>query len=123
MRQSANRRQSLRVLEGRFTVEHATDARDVASGGEPLALVLGPDGRTRVRRDDTAENAWVALWNGDEPHDPQSTGLLSAILAPLAAGELPVWVVSSFHGDLVLVPADRLDEAVDVLRHVGHHVA
>jgi hypothetical protein len=87
------------------------------------ALVFGPDGRTRVRRDDTAQNAWAALWNGDEAHDPQSTGMLSAMVGPLAAGELPVWVASSFDGDLVLVPASRLDEAVGVLRHAGHHVA
>lgn len=39
------------------------------------------------------------------------TGMLSAIVAPLAAGELPVVVASSFHGDLVLVPAGRLNEA------------
>jgi len=66
------------VLEGRFIVEHATDAREVASEAELLALVFGPDGRTGVRRDDAAEDAWVALWNGDEPHDPQATGMLSA---------------------------------------------
>jgi hypothetical protein len=76
-----------------------------------------------VRRDDTAENAWAALWSGDEPHDPEATGMLSAIVAPLAAGELPVMVASTFHADLVLVPGDRLDEAVDVLRDAGHHIA
>ncbi|HKZ15731.1 MAG TPA: hypothetical protein VJL81_17980 [Solirubrobacterales bacterium] len=40
--------------------------------------------------------------------------------APLAAGELPVWVASSFDGDLILVPAGRLDEAIDVLHHASH---
>jgi hypothetical protein len=112
----------LRVLEGRFVVERATDARECASEAEMLALVFGPDGRTTVRRDDIAENAWAALWNGDEPDDPQATGMLSAIVAPLAAGEIPVWVASSFDGDLVLVPAGRLNEAVDLLRHAGHHI-
>lgn len=122
---SVDRRQTQRLLEGRFTLEHATEATEapeVPSGTDVLALVFGPDGRTEVRRDDTAEDAWAALWNGDEAHDPQETGMLSAIVAPLAAGELPVWVASSFDGDLVLVPADRLDEAVDLLRHAGHQV-
>jgi hypothetical protein len=120
---SVARRQKLRVLEGRFILEQATDARELDSQAELLALVFGPDGRTAVRRDDAAENAWAALWNGDEPHDPQRTGMLSAIVAPLAAGKLPVWVASSFDGDLVLVPVARLDEAVDVLRNAGHDIA
>jgi hypothetical protein len=45
--------------------------------------------------------------------------MLGAIVAPPAAGELPVWVASSYDGDLILVPVNRLDEAVDVLRHAG----
>ena len=120
---TVERGQKLRVLEGRFVLEHAVDAGEVASERDVLALVFGPDGSTRVRRDDTAKNTWAALWNGDEPHDPEATGMLSAIVAPLAAGALPVWVASSFDGDLVLVPASRLDEAVGVLRRAGHHVS
>lgn len=113
----------MRVLEGRFVLEHAVDTSEVACEGDVLALVFGPDGPTRVRRDDTAQNTWTAVWNGDAAHDPEATGMLSAIVAPLAAGALPVWVASSFDGDLVLVPASRLDEAVDVLRRAGHHVS
>jgi len=47
--------------------------------------------------------------------------MLSAIVAPLAAGELPVWVASTIDGDLVLVPATLLNEGIDMLRHAGHH--
>ncbi|WP_443060079.1 ACT domain-containing protein [Streptomyces sp. NBC_00485] len=65
-----------------------------------------------MRRDDTAEDGWVALWNGDDAHDPEATGMLSAIVAPLAASGLPVWTAASYDGDLVLVPAGRLEEAV-----------
>ena len=90
---------------------------------EALALVFGTQQTHRVRRDATAPETWVALWNGDQAHDPQATGMLNAIVAPLAARELPVWIASSFDGDLVLVPADRLDDAVDALRHAGHQVA
>ena len=120
---SVDRHQRLRALEGRFILEQATGAGEGVSEADVLALVFGPDGRTRVRRAVTAEDAWSALWNGDDAHDPQATGTLSAIVAPLAAGELPVWVASSFDGDLILVPAGRLDEAIDVLRRAGHQVA
>lgn len=112
----------MRVLEGRFVIERGTAAGAVVFDADLLVLVSGPDGRTGVRRDDTAEDAWVALWNGDQAHNLESTGMLSAIVAPLAAGEVPVWVASSFDGDLVLVPVGRLQEAVRVLRQVGHRV-
>ena len=118
----AARSQNLRVLEGRFVLARVSDVRAVALEPDLLALVLGPDGGAAMRRDDTAKDAWVALWNGDDAHDPDATGMLSALVAPLAAGALPVWTAASYDGDLVLVPAGRLEEAVDVLRRAGHQV-
>ena len=116
------RTQNLRVLDGRFVLGRVSDVRTVAADSNLLALVLGPDGGAAMLRDDMAEDGWAALWNGDEAHDPEATGMLSAIVAPLAAGELPVWTAASYDGDLVLVPADRLEEAVEVLRRAGHQV-
>jgi hypothetical protein len=110
------------VLEGRFILERVSDVREVAIGPDLLALVLGPDGGAAMRRDDTAEDSWAALWNGDDAHDPEATGMLSAIVGPLAAGGLPVWTAASYDGDIVLVPADRLGEAVGVLHRAGHQV-
>ena len=118
----AARSQNLRVLEGRFVLARVTDARAVPVDADLLALVRGPDGGAAMRRDDTAEDAWVALWNGDDAHDPDATGMLSALVEPLAAAGVPVWTAASYDGDLVLVPADRLEEAVDALRRAGHRV-
>jgi hypothetical protein len=116
-------RQNLRVLQGRFALTRVTDVRTIALDDDLLALVLGPDGGAAMRRDDQAEDAWAALWNGDDAHDPEATGMLSAVVAPLAAAGLPVWTAASYDGDVVLVPAARLGEAVDVLRRAGHQVA
>ena len=118
----AARPQNLRVLEGRFVLARVTDVRTVAVEADLLALVLSPDGGAAMRRDDTAEDAWVALWNGDDAHDLDATGMLSAIVAPLAAAEVPVWTAAGYDGDLVLVPAHRLEDAVDALGRAGHHV-
>ncbi len=115
--------QNLRALKGRFALEQVTNAEAGVRDTDVLALVFGPDGHTRVRQQETAVDAWSALWNRDDAHDPQATGMLSAIVAPLAAGELPVWVSSSFDGDLILVTTGRLDEAIDALRKAGHQVA
>ena len=108
--------QTLRVLDGSYVLDRPADVTEVIPRADVLAIVFGPDGSTVMRRDDTGEDAWSALWNGDEAHDVQATGMLSAIVAPLAAGGVPVWVVSSYDGDLVLVPTDRLDEASEVLQ-------
>ena len=104
---------------GSFVQPIGRDEDEVAveTGSHPHGHACGPQ-----RRDDTGEDAWSALWNGDEAHDVQATGMLSAIVAPLAAGAVPVWVVSSYDGDLVLVPTDRLDEASEVLQAAGHQV-
>ena len=96
--------QTLRVLDGSYVLDRPADVTEVIPRADVLAVVFGPDGSTVMRRDDTGEDAWSALWNGDEAHDLQATGMLSAIVAPLAAGGVPVWVVSSYDGDLVLVP-------------------
>lgn len=90
--------------------------------GEVLAFVRGPDGGARMRRQDAADDAWVALWNGDEAHPPEATGMLAAIVAPLAAGGVPVWVAASFDGDIVLIPADQVREASELLCRAGHRV-
>jgi hypothetical protein len=114
--------QTLRVLDGSYVLDRPADVTDVSQRADVLAVVFGPDGTTVMRRASAGEDGWSALWNGDEAHDVQATGMLSAIVAPLAAAGVPVWVASSFDGDLVLVPADRLDEASGVLQAAGHLV-
>ncbi len=119
---SAAGRQTLRVLDGSYVLDRPAEVTEVVPRADVLAVVFGPDGPTVMRRDDAGEDAWSALWNGDQAHDVQATGMLSAIVAPLGAGGVPVWVVSGYDGDLVLVPTDRLDEASEVLRAAGHRV-
>jgi hypothetical protein len=114
--------QMLRVLDGSYVLDRPADVTGANQRADVLTVVFGPDGTTLMRRADAGEDGWSALWNGDQAHDVQATGMLSAIVAPLAAARVPVWVASSFDGDLVLVPADRLDEASGVLQAAGHQV-
>jgi hypothetical protein len=48
--------------------------------------------------------------------------MLVAVLGPLARGEIPVFVASTFHSDLVLVPEERIDQARALLEAAGHSV-
>lgn len=49
-------------------------------------------------------------------------GVLASLLAPLAAAEVPVFVVSTYDTDLVLVPDDRVAAAAAALTDAGHRV-
>ena len=112
--------QTLRVLDGSYVLDRRVDVTEVMRSAGVLAVVFGPDGSTVMRRDDTGGDGWSALWNGDQAHDVEATGMLSAVVAPLAVGGVPGWVGSSYDGDIVLVPADRLDEASEMLQAAGH---
>jgi hypothetical protein len=114
--------QTLRVLAGRYVLERIGPDLALAGDGDLLAVVRGPDGGACMRRQDAADDGWVALWNGDAAHPPDATGMLAAVVGPLAAGDVPVWVAASFDGDLVLVPVNLLDKAAELLRLAGHEV-
>ncbi|MCP2311668.1 ACT domain-containing protein [Kitasatospora paracochleata] len=118
--------QQLRVLPGDLVVEHlAGEPRPPA--GEWLALVRAPEGLTVVRparpEDGADRERWSALYSGDTAHALDLPGMLAAVLTPLAAGGIPVFVASTFHADLVLVPAGQLARAAAALRAAGHLVA
>ena len=56
------------------------------------------------------------------PLDFAITGVVSALSAPLAAAGIPIFVMSTFDTDYLLVREPRLGEAVSVLRGAGHEV-
>jgi len=51
------------------------------------------------------------------------TGVLSAISAPLADAGIPIFVVSTFDTDYLLVPDQSRFDAARALRRAGHAVA
>jgi hypothetical protein len=69
-----------------------------------------------------AERGWRAI----KLHGPipfTETGVLAGLLAPLADAGVPIFAMSTFDTDYVLIPAPRLSDAVQALRDAGHHVA
>jgi hypothetical protein len=57
------------------------------------------------------------------PLDFALTGVLSALLAPLADAGISVFTISTFDTDWVLVASERADEAEEVWRRSGHTVS
>ena len=56
------------------------------------------------------------------PLDPAMTGVLSALLAPLADAEIPVFPMSTFDTDWILVPQAEAERAAGEWRRRGHTV-
>lgn len=57
------------------------------------------------------------------PLDHALTGVLAAIATPLADAGVPIFAVSTFDTDYVLIPAERAGVAIAALRRAGHGVA
>lgn len=51
------------------------------------------------------------------------TGVLVALAAPLAEAEIPIFAISSFDTDYLLVPGNRFEAATEVLTEAGHSLA
>jgi hypothetical protein len=122
----------LRVLGGTYAVCRL-------GGDEPLPAWFALDAplAAAVRRGDelslvcdagtvptgvTAEAPWRAL-EVEGPLDFALTGVMAEIARPLGEAGVSVLPLATYDTDVVLVRAERLDDAVAALRAAGHTVA
>ena len=68
-----------------------------------------------------ADRGWRAL-KIEGPLDLALTGVLASIAVPLAEARINIFAISTFDTDYVLVKADRVAEAIGVLRRAGQRV-
>lgn len=68
-----------------------------------------------------ADGPWRAL-SVSGPLPFTATGVLAALAGPLAAAGIPIFALSTFDTDHLLVGAGALDDAIAVLREAGHRV-
>ena len=71
--------------------------------------------------DAEVDGPWTALYAGG-PMPFGLTGVVTSHVAPLSAVGCPVFVVSTFDGDILLVPSPNADQARDQLAAAGHTV-
>ncbi|WP_410585863.1 ACT domain-containing protein [Amycolatopsis sp. lyj-23] len=116
-------RQQLRVLPEHYEIRFVPNGSAPPAPDAPwTAMVRAPEGLTVIREaDPDAVEQWRGLY-GDDPHGLDLPGMLAAVVGPLGEAAIPVFVTSTFHCDLVLVPVERLDEAVTTLRDAGHTI-
>ena len=119
--------QRLVVWPADFVIEHRPGTPDSPDdlAAEWLSMVRAPEGLTVIRKASDVhpgDQRWTAVY-GDSAHALDLPGMLAAVISPLAEAEIPVFVTSTYHADVVLVPRQRRDEALRVLRAAGHEVA
>ncbi len=113
---------TLRVLPDRFVLAHDPGAT-FPDDDEWVALVRAPEGLTVLRHASPFGGdgeRWAGFYA--DAHGLDVPGVLAAVVGPLADARVPVFVASTFHSDLVLVPEHRLEDAVGALRTAGHDV-
>lgn len=90
----------------------------VTRTGDELSIVIPEHAVPRSVR---CEGGWQAM-SVRGPLEFSLAGVLAGLSAPLADAGVPIFVVSTFGTDWLLVRADDVDRAVDVLRGAGHEL-
>ncbi len=88
----------------------------VVRTSDELSIVCGEE---RVPQDVPGEKGWVAL-KLEGPFPFSLTGVLAAFLEPLAEARIPIFALSTFDTDYVLVKQEDAARAVEVLTAAGH---
>lgn len=87
--------------------------------GSEISLVC----RTaRVPRSTVAREDGWSLFRVEGPLDFGLVGILSGLTGTLAAAGIPVFAVSTFDTDYLLVRTERLSDTLTALRTAGHRV-
>jgi hypothetical protein len=66
-----------------------------------------------------AERAWLCL-QLQGPFPFSTTGVLASFIQPLAENAIPIFALSTFNTDYVLVPEQHAGAAFEALRAAGH---
>ena len=66
-----------------------------------------------------AERGWVAL-KLQGPFPFSMTGVLASFVRPLAEAQIPIFAISTFDTDYVLIKRENLEPAVAALGAAGH---
>ena len=90
----------------------------VVQSADELSIVCA---ESRVPRGVEGSGGW-ALLRVLGTLDHGLTGVLASIAGPLADAEIPIFAVSSFDTDYVLLPQARREQAAAVLEAAGHSI-
>ena len=90
----------------------------VTRTSEELSVVCAED---RVPPDVRHEGGW-RCFAVRGPLAFELTGVLASLAAPLAKAGVPIFALSTFDTDYLLVPGERLEQAITALAAAGHRL-
>ncbi|HET7207069.1 MAG TPA: ACT domain-containing protein [Terriglobales bacterium] len=83
---------------------------------EELSIVCASE---NVPADVQAEHKWIAF-KLQGPFPFAQTGVLSSFIEPLSGNGIPIFAISTYDTDYVLIKADARSSALAFLREAGH---
>jgi hypothetical protein len=88
---------------------------------DELSIVCREDVCTEDHMPDGAptERGWLAM-KLEGPFPFSMTGVLASFLQPMAEAQIPIFAISTFDTDYVLIKRENLEQAVAALAAAGH---
>ena len=110
VRQSPNAPVPPWAAQGAFTsITRTGDELSIVCPAENLPKEIVPDPR------------WICL-KLQGPFDLYLTGVLLSFIEPLSTNGVPIFAISTFDTDYVLIPQEHAARATDLLRQAGHEL-
>jgi len=99
------------ALEGAFI--------SVSRGDDELSVVCPQE---KVPTGVKTDSGWTCL-KLQGPFPFSETGILSSFIAPLSANAIPIFAISTFNTDYVLIKEEFWEKALSTLQNAGHTFA
>lgn len=121
---------SVNFVPGRYAVSQLADDTDIPnwfSGPGFKAAIYSDDEITLVCLEDRVpaeiptEKGWACLRTVG-PFPFAAAGIVQSLIAPLSSNNIGVFVVCTYDGEHVLIPAADMDNAIRLLAAAGHTV-
>lgn len=121
-----NSKFNIKIFEGTFAVckiNCLDDIKEILEHDSFLSLTVTDDEisvvieEKLIPHDSDCEKGWKIL-KIDETLDFSLTGVISSITKILADANIPVFVISTFNTDYILIKSDNLERAVNVLKEI-----
>jgi uncharacterized protein len=130
-RPQPNRHQlKFRWLPGAYAIVHfAPDAGvpDWATHGDFTSITRTPDELSivclaeKLPRDVDSQHHWICL-KLEGPFPFELTGVLLSFIEPLSRNGVPIFAISTYDTDYVLLQEDHMGGVMDLLRQAGHEL-